>query len=156
MATKGVNKVILVGNLGNKPELRYTSNGHAVANVSLATNMSWRNKQTGEMQEHTEWHRVVFFNRLAEITNQYLNKGSQIYIEGRLQTRKWQDNTGADRYTTEIVAQDMQMLDSRNGGGSPGNSAEANAMMDADAHNESAPEMSNVGNVNDFEDDIPF
>lgn len=116
--SKGVNKVILVGRLGNEPDVRYTAAGSAVANVSLATNDSWQDKQTGEWQERTEWHRVVFFNRLAEIVKQYLHKGSQIYVEGNLRTNKWQDkNTGQDRYTTEIIAREMQMLDSRTDAG---------------------------------------
>ncbi len=115
---RGVNKVILVGNLGRDPEIRYTPSGSAVANVTIATSDQWKDKQTGEQQERTEWHRIVFFNRLAEIVGEYLKKGAQIYIEGRLQTRKWQDQSGQDRYTTEIVANEMQMLGSRSGGGS--------------------------------------
>ena len=110
---RGINKVILVGNLGRDPEMRYTPNGAAVANVTIATSDSWKDKQTGEQQERTEWHRVVFFNRLAEIVGEYLKKGSQVYVEGRLQTRKWQDQSGQDRYTTEIVASEMQMLGGR-------------------------------------------
>ncbi|MFT6157125.1 MAG: single-strand DNA-binding protein [Neolewinella sp.] len=114
---RGVNKVILVGNLGKDPEIRYTPSGSAVANVTIATSESWKDKQSGENVEKTEWHRVVFFNRLAEIVGEYVKKGSQIYIEGRLQTRKWQDQGGQDRYTTEIVASEMQMLGGRSGGG---------------------------------------
>ena len=110
---RGINKVILIGNLGNDPEVRYTAGGAAVANVSLATTSAWRDKESGELQENTEWHRLVFFGRLAEIVSEYLRKGSQIYIEGRLQTRKWQDKEGHDRWTTEIVANEMQMLGSR-------------------------------------------
>lgn len=117
---RGVNKVILIGNLGNEPEVRYTPNGSAVANVSLATSETWRDKQTGESQEKTEWHRIVFFNRLAEIVGQYLHKGSKIYVEGSLRTRKWVDKSGVERYTTEIVANEMHMLDSRQGGGATG------------------------------------
>ncbi len=113
MATRGVNKVILIGNLGQDPEVRYMPNGNAVANATIATSESWKDKNTGEAQEKTEWHRVVFFRRLAEIVGEYLKKGSKVYIEGKLQTRKWQDNNGQDRYTTEIVADQMQMLDSR-------------------------------------------
>jgi single-strand DNA-binding protein len=101
---RGINKVILIGNLGGDPEVRYMPNGSAVANVTLATSEAWKDKQTGETQDRTEWHRVVFFNRLAEIAGEYLRKGSKIYIEGRLQTRKWQDKNGQDRYTTEIIA----------------------------------------------------
>ena len=106
---RGVNKVILVGHLGKDPEVRYSPNGGAIANITLATSESWKDKTSGEKQERTEWHRVVFFNRLAEIAGEYLKKGAQIYVEGRLQTRKWQDKEGKDRYTTEIVAGEMQM-----------------------------------------------
>jgi len=115
---RGINKVILIGNLGKDPEVRYMPNGQAVANVTLATSESWKDKNTGEQQERTEWHRVVFFRRLGEIAGEYLKKGSKIYVEGKLQTKKWQDNNGNDRYTTEIVANEMQMLDSKGGGGS--------------------------------------
>ena len=114
----GINKVILVGNLGKDPEVRYAASGSAIANITIATGESWKDKQTGEKQERTEWHRVVMFNRLGEIAGEYLHKGSKVYIEGRLQTRKWTDQSGMDRYTTEIVANDMQMLDSRGAGGS--------------------------------------
>ena len=113
MASRGINKVILVGNLGNAPETRYTQSGSAVTNISLATSETWKDKQTGQPQERTEWHRIVFFNRLAEIAGEYLRKGSKVYVEGALRTRKWQDQSGQDRYTTEIVAGEMQMLDSR-------------------------------------------
>ena len=115
---RGVNKVILVGNLGKDPEVRYMPSGGAVANITIATSENWKDKQSGERQERTEWHNVVFFNRLAEIAGEYLRKGSKVYVEGSLRTRKWQDkNTGMDRYTTEIVASEMQMLDSRGGEG---------------------------------------
>ncbi|MGR9090904.1 MAG: single-stranded DNA-binding protein, partial [Gammaproteobacteria bacterium] len=124
---RGVNKVTLIGNLGADPEVRYTSNGSAVANIRLATAESWRDKESGEQQERTEWHRVVFFSRLAEIVGEYLKKGSQVYIEGRLQTRKWQDRDGNDRYTTEIVANDMQMLGGRGGAAGGGDSYEPGA-----------------------------
>lgn len=110
---KGINKVILVGNLGKDPEVRYSANGAAIANLTIATSEQWTDKQSGQKQEKTEWHRVVMFNRLGEIAGEYLKKGSQVYIEGKLQTRKWQDNTGQDRYTTEIVANEMQMLGGR-------------------------------------------
>ena len=123
---RGVNKVILVGNLGNDPDVKYTADGRAIANISIATTESWKDKNTGEQNDKTEWHRVVFFNRLAEIVSEYLKKGSQVYVEGKLQTRKWQDQSGQDRYTTEIVANEMQMLDSRGdagGGGFGGGSA---------------------------------
>ena len=110
---RGINKVILIGNLGRDPEVRYMPSGGAVANVTIATSESWKDKQSGELQERTEWHRVVFFNRLGEIAGEYLRKGSKVYVEGSLRTRKWQDNSGQDRYTTEIVGSEMQMLDSR-------------------------------------------
>lgn len=113
----GVNKVIIIGNLGQDPETRNLPNGGQVANISVATSEKWKDKNTGQPQERTEWHRVVFFNRLAEIAGQYLSKGSKVYVEGQLRTRKWQDNSGQDRYTTEIVAGQMQMLDSRSQGG---------------------------------------
>ncbi|MFV8818486.1 single-stranded DNA-binding protein [Haliea sp. E17] len=120
MASRGVNKVILVGNLGADPETRYMPSGGAVTNVNLATSETWKDKQTGQPQERTEWHRVVFFNRLAEIAGEYLRKGSKVYVEGSLRTRKWQGQDGQDRYTTEIVANEMQMLDSRGGQGGGG------------------------------------
>jgi len=143
---RGVNKVILIGNLGRDPEVRYMPNGQAVANVTIATSESWKDKNTGEQQERTEWHRVVFFRRLAEIAGEYLKKGSKVYVEGRLQTRKWQDNQGQDRYTTEIVANEMQMLDSK--GGSNNYSAPPPDMESA-----GEPHMATAG---DFDDDIPF
>ena len=120
MATKGVNKVILVGNLGNDPEVRYMPNGNAVANLSLATSESWKDQQ-GQVQERTEWHRLTMYRRLAEIAGEYLKKGSQIYVEGKLQTRKWQDQQGQDKYTTEIIVDQMQMLGGRGGDGGGGN-----------------------------------
>lgn len=113
---RGVNKVILVGNVGQDPEMKYMPSGNAVTNISIATSESWKDKQTGQQQERTEWHRVVFFNRLGEIAGEYLRKGSKVYVEGSLRTRKWQDQSGQDRYSTEIVASEMQMLDSRNDG----------------------------------------
>jgi len=113
--SRGINKVILVGNLGNDPETKYAASGSAITNISVATSESWTDKQSGQKQERTEWHRVVGFNRLAEIMGEYLRKGSKVYIEGQLRTRKWQDKDGQDRYTTEIVASEMQMLDSRAG-----------------------------------------
>jgi single-strand DNA-binding protein len=143
---RGVNKVILIGNLGRDPEVRYMPNGQAVANVTIATSENWKDKNTGEQQERTEWHRVVFFRRLAEIAGEYLKKGSKVYIEGKLQTRKWQDNQGQDRYTTEIVANEMQMLDSK--GASNNFSSQPSEM---DMGNE--PQMATAG---DFDDDIPF
>ncbi|MCC4225452.1 single-stranded DNA-binding protein [Vibrio campbellii] len=123
MASRGINKVILVGNLGNDPEIRYMPNGGAVANITIATSESWRDKATGEQREKTEWHRVVLFGKLAEVAGEYLRKGSQVYVEGQLQTRKWQDQSGQDRYSTEVVVQGfngvMQMLGGRAQGGAP-------------------------------------
>lgn len=117
MAQRGINKVILVGNLGQDPETRFTQDGKAITNCSIATSESWKDKQTGQEQSRTEWHRVVFFNRLGEIAGEYLKKGSKVYVEGSLRTRKWQNKEGQDQYTTEIVASEMQMLDSRGGAG---------------------------------------
>ena len=144
---KGVNKVIIVGNLGNDPEARYANNGSAIANISVATTESWKDKNTGEQQDKTEWHRIVMFNRLGEIAAEYLKKGSQVYIEGRLQTRKWQDKSGQDRYTTEIVANEMQMLGGRSG--SAGD-AGSRPTPNADA-GQQQPQPSN-----EFSDPIPF
>ena len=151
---RGVNKVTLIGNLGADPEIRYTANGSAVANVRLATAESWRDRESGEQQERTEWHRVVFFSRLAEIVGEYLKKGSQVYIEGRLQTRKWQDRDGNDRYTTEIVANEMQMLGGRGGGGG---SFDAPSNQTSQGQSASpAPVSSSEPPMDDFDDDIPF
>jgi len=155
---RGVNKVILIGNLGRDPEVRYSPNGSAVANCTLATTESWKDKNSGEKQEKTEWHRVVFFGRLAEIAGEYLKKGSQIYIEGRLQTRKWQDKEGQDRYTTEIVANEMQMLGSRGGQGAPSenfNQDQPHESAPAGSAAKAAPK-SKAGAGADFDDDIPF
>ncbi len=161
---RGINKVILIGNLGNEPEVRYTPNGSAVANITLATSTSWRDKQTGEMQERTEWHRIAFFNRLAEIVGEYLHKGSKVYVEGSLRTRKWQDKTtGADRYTTEIIANEMQMLDSRssntshNSGNHYSPSSNNSPMQnDNEMSSKSADSASAALPASDLEDDIPF
>lgn len=120
MASRGINKVILIGNLGAKPEIRYTQNNTAIANLSIATSETWKDKQTGEPREQTEWHRCVAYRRLAEIAGEYLDKGSKVYVEGRLQTRKWQGQDGVERYTTEVVINDLQMLDSRGGSGGGG------------------------------------
>lgn len=148
---KGVNKVLLIGNLGNDPEVRYTPSGSAVANITLATSESWRDKQSGELQERTEWHRVVFFNRLAEIVGEYLRKGSKIYVEGSLRTRKWQDKNGLERYTTEIVATEMHMLDRKGGG------AEQFEPHEAAIEGQVAPQTIPGAILEDnFEDDIPF
>lgn len=145
---RGINKVILVGNLGKDPEIRYMPSGGAVANVTIATSESWKDKQTGEQKDRTEWHTVVFFNRLAEIAGEYLKKGSQVYVEGSLRTRKWQDkNSGADRYTTEIVASEMQMLGSKGGSGKD-TSYNQDAPDTGKSTREAAPD--------DFDDDIPF
>ena len=169
---RGINKVILVGNLGQDPETRYMPSGGAVTNVTLATSESWKDKQTGQPQERTEWHRVVFFNRLAEIAGEYLKKGSKVYVEGSLRTRKWQDQSGQDRYTTEIVAAEMQMLDSRGGGGRGGgygddsyNQAPApqqqRRQAPPQAQQRPAPQQAPAaqppaGGFDDFDDDIPF
>jgi single-strand DNA-binding protein len=143
---RGVNKVILVGNLGQDPEIKYMPSGQAVCNISIATTESWNDKTSGDKVEKTEWHRVVFFRRLAEIAGEYLRKGSQVYVEGRLQTRKWQDQNGNDRYTTEIIANEMQMLGGKGGGvaSMPDSSAPASQMEPATAGSD------------DFDDDIPF
>ena len=151
---RGVNKVTLIGNLGNDPEVRYSGNGNAVANVSLATAESWRDKDSGEQQERTEWHRVVFFGRLAEIVSEYLHKGSQIYVEGRLQTNKWQEKEGNDRYTTQIVANEMQML-----GGRGGTSNNKEPAPESDDTVDSSPKKSEPiakSPADDFDEDIPF
>ena len=149
---RGINKVILIGNLGSDPEVKFMPSGDAVATLSLATSESWKDKNTGEQVEKTEWHRVVMFKRLAEIAGEYLKKGSKVYIEGRLQTRKWQGQDGQDRYTTEIVANEMQMLDSRGGGTGNFNQAPASSNTNANAQPQSAP----AGGFDDFDDDIPF
>jgi single-strand DNA-binding protein len=148
-----VNKVILVGNLGKDPEIRYMPNGDAVTNVTLATTDSWKDKASGEKKEATEWHRVVFFGRLAEIAGQYLKKGRQVYVEGALRTRKWTDKEGQERYTTEIVANEMKMLGSREGAGeAPPRESSAPARSEQ----ASKPATPAGSGFNDFEDDIPF
>tara|TARA_Y100000588_G_scaffold87175_4_gene92848 strand:+ start:3316 stop:3822 length:507 start_codon:yes stop_codon:yes gene_type:complete len=153
MASRGVNKVILVGNLGNDPEIRYMPNGGAVANITVATSETWRDKATGEQREKTEWHRVALFGKLAEVAGEYLRKGSQVYIEGQLQTRKWQDQSGQDRFTTEVVVQGfngvMQMLGGRGGQGQQqGGWGQPQQPQQAQPqYNE--PPM-------DFDDDMPF
>ncbi|MEZ8128637.1 single-stranded DNA-binding protein [Enterovibrio norvegicus] len=183
MASRGVNKVILIGNLGNDPEVRYLPNGGAVANLTVATSETWRDKSTGENKEMTEWHRVVMYRRLAEIAGEYLKKGSKVYLEGRLQTRKWQGQDGQDRYTTEIVANEMQMLDSRSGGGMGGGQGQQPAQQNAQQQGgnwgqpqqpsyqqkpqQQAPQQQNqapqqqnqapqYNDMPDFDDDIPF
>lgn len=144
MATRGVNKVILIGNLGSDPEVRYMPSGGAVANVSVATTDTWKDKKTGQNQDKTEWHRVVMFNRLGEIAGEYLRKGSKVYIEGSLRTNKWQDQQGNDRYTTEIVASNMQMLDSRSDIPSSGNFQPA---QNASGGNPNVPPIGNGGSM---------
>ena len=174
---RGVNKVILIGNLGNDPEQKSMPNGNAVTNITVATSESWKDKQTGQQQERTEWHRVVFFNRLAEIAGQYLSKGSKVYLEGALRTRKWQDQNGQDRYTTEIVANEMQMLDSRGQQGGGYSNDAYNQQPQQHAPRQAAPQQqapqaapqprqqpappqqaapAPAGNFDDFDDDIPF
>lgn len=169
---RGINKVILIGNLGNDPEQRSMPNGNAVTNITVATSESWKDKQTGQQQERTEWHRVVFFNRLAEIAGQYLTKGSKVYIEGALRTRKWQDKeSGQDRYSTEIVANEMQMLDSKGQGQQAGgypdqgeggyqNQGQQQAAPATQPQQQAAPaaqpQQAPAENLNDFDDDIPF
>lgn len=162
MASRGVNKVILIGNLGQDPEIRYMPNGGAVANLSLATSETWRDKQTNEMREKTEWHRVVIFGKLAEIAGEYLKKGSQVYIEGSLQTRKWQDQSGQDRYSTEIVVNiggSMQMLGGRNGDApatDQSGQGQAQATPKFSGDGASAPAKQTNEPPLDFSDDIPF
>ncbi|HIL92109.1 MAG TPA: single-stranded DNA-binding protein [Cycloclasticus sp.] len=145
----GINKVILVGNLGKDPETRYMPSGGAVTNITVATSETWKDKSTGEKKEQTEWHRVAFFNRLAEIAGEYLKKGSKVYIEGSIHTRKWQDQSGQDRYTTEIKGSTMQMLDSRGGG-----SADFSPPASKSSNFSSAPAQPAA--PDDFDDDIPF
>ena len=159
-----VNKVILVGNLGRDPEVRYSPDGAAICNVSIATTSQWKDKASGERREETEWHRVVFYNRLAEIAGEYLRKGRSVYVEGRLKTRKWQDkDTGADRYSTEIVADQMQMLGGREGGdasmggGGDYSSAPPQQRTQRPAQpRPAAPQAAPAANLADMDDDIPF
>lgn len=178
MASRGVNKVILIGNIGQDPEVRYTPGGSAITNISVATSETWKDKQTGQSQERTEWHRVVFFNRLAEIAGEYLRKGSKVYIEGSLRTRKWQDQQGQDRFTTEIVANEMQMLDSRGSmdasqsspssygdyGSAPSAARQASS-NNPPSHNQQPPQNNQrsappaaqqAPDFDGFDDDIPF
>lgn len=151
MAGGSLNKATIIGRLGNDPEIRYATSGAAIANVSIATNERWKDKSSGEMQERTEWHRVIFFGKLAEIVEQYLAKGSQIYVEGRLQTRKWSDKEGQDRYTTEIVANEMQML-----GGRDGDSSTSNFPPKQQTARDKPPAASTQDTNDGFDDDIPF
>ncbi|EAN3293362.1 single-stranded DNA-binding protein [Salmonella enterica subsp. enterica serovar Sandiego] len=161
MASRGVNKVILVGNLGQDPEMRYMPNGGAVANLRLATSESWRDKATGEQKEVTEWHTVVIFGKLAEIAGEYLRKGSQVYIEGQLRTRKWQDKDQQDRYSTEVVVSMngvMQMLGGRQGGGAPAGQGQPQQQFSGGGAPAAAPgpQQPQQGAMPDFDDDIPF
>ena len=150
---RGINKVIIVGNLGGDPETRYMPSGSAVTNLTVATNESWKDKQTGEQKDRTEWHKVAMFNRLAEVAAEYLRKGSQVYIEGKLRTRKWQDKSGQDRWTTEIIADEMQMLGGRGGAGGGGGGGSAPMSSGPDSSPPSAPPQAGP---DDFDDDIPF
>jgi single-strand DNA-binding protein len=156
---RGINKVILVGNLGQDPETRYMPNGKAVTNLRLATSESWKDKQTGEQREQTEWHSIVMYDKLAEIAAEYLRKGSQVYIEGKLRTRKWQDKEGRDRYTTEINANEMQMLGSRaggGGGGMGGAGTESRGEPRSSGASDRKPVPAEAGGGGEFDDDIPF
>lgn len=152
---RGVNKVILIGHVGTDPDLRYMPSGNAATTLSVATNESWKDKQTGERQERTEWHRVVCFNRLGEIAGEYVKKGSRIYIEGSLRTRKWQDQQGADRYTTEIVASELQMLDAK-GTVSGGDFADMDAAPAAKSAPKQKPKAAPQESFEALDDDIPF
>jgi single-strand DNA-binding protein len=153
---RGINKVILIGNLGADPEARFMPSGGAVTNIRMATSETWKDKQTGENQERTEWHNVVFFNRLAEIAGEYLHKGSKVYVEGSLRTRKWQDKNGQDRYTTEIVANEMQMLDARGAGSQPMPEDAHAASMESSGQSSAAPARAMPTSAADLDDDIPF
>ena len=160
---RGINKVILIGNLGRDPQTRYTQDGRAVTNFSIATSESWKDKQSGEQQERTEWHNIVCFARLGEIAGEYLRKGSKVYIEGRLQTRKWQDKEGHDRYSTEIIANDMQMLDGRTGAGDgdapPRQMGERKAARGGGGDSRAEPQYDSSATSDfgdDIDDDIPF
>ncbi len=148
-----INKVILIGNLGKDPEVRYMSDGRAVANITIATSEGWKDKKTGEKQERTEWHNVVFYSPLAEIAGQYLRKGSSVFVEGRLQTRKWQDKTGQDRYTTEIIANEMKMLGSRGDQSGSQPAQQPRSQSNQDARNKATFDAQAPGG---FDDDIPW
>ena len=159
---RGINKVILVGNCGQDPETKFMPSGSSITRVSVATSEAWKDKQSGQQQERTEWHRVVFFGRLAEIAGEYLHKGSKVYVEGSLRTNKWQDKSGNDRYTTEIIGSEMQMLDSRGAGGSAMGGADGSTMGGSDAPQQRSaakPQQAAAPapeSFNDFDDDIPF
>ncbi len=152
---RGVNKAILIGNLGADPDTRYMPSGSAVTNCRIATTEAWKDRETGDQQERTEWHNIVFFGRLAEIAGEYLRKGSQVYIEGRLRTRKWQDREGNDRWTTEINADQMQMLGGRPGAGAPAATPSSRSEAPAPAPAPPAPAPA-AAQAEEFEDDIPF
>ena len=154
--SRGINKVILVGHLGADPETRAMPSGMSVANIRIATSESWKDKQSGDQQERTEWHNVALFGRLGEIAAEYLRKGSQVYIEGRLRTRKWQDKQGNDRYTTEIIASDMQMLGGRGGGSGMGGGGRSSGEGRPAADRESGEPVTSSTEKDDFDDDIPF
>ncbi len=156
---RGINKVILVGNLGADPETRYTASGAAITSIRIATSESWKDKQTGEQQERTEWHSITFFGRLAEIAGEYLRKGSQVYVEGRLQTDKWQDKDGNDRYTTKIIANEMQMMGGRGGegGGQGGGQTSNDGFRSNRGGGRNQGQAANSGPDEGFaDDDIPF
>jgi single-strand DNA-binding protein len=156
---RGINKVILIGNVGSDPEVRYMPNGNAVSTLSIATSETWKDKQTGEKQDRTEWHRVVFYNRLGEIAGEYTKKGSRIYIEGSLRTRKWQDQQGVERYTTEIIANEMQLLDTRQGSADMSAAPAASRQAAPAARAQQAPAPAAMDQHEGFElldDDIPF
>lgn len=154
MASRGINKVIIVGNLGNDPETRYASNGSAMCNISVATSETWKDKATGEQKEKSEWHRITFFGKLAEIAGQYLRKGSKVFVEGKLQTRKWQDQNGQDRYSTDILANEMQMLDSKGAG--QGGSANFAPQQGQQQGGQAPQQQTAPAATADFDDDIPF
>lgn len=160
MASRGINKVILVGRIGQDPEIRYMPSGGAVANLTIATSESWRDKQTGEMKEQTEWHRVVVFGKLAEIVGEYVKKGSQIYVEGKLQTRKWTDSSGVEKWTTEVVLNGpnaiMQMLGGKSEGGQQGQQQGQPRTHSGPARQQSKPQQQSSDPTMNFDDDIPF
>jgi len=159
VASRGINKVILVGNVGQDPETRYMPNGNAVTNITLATSETWKDKNTGQQQERTEWHRVTFYQKLAEIVAEYVRKGSKLYVEGRLQTRSWEQD-GVKRYATDIIANEMQMLDGRgSGGGSDSSYSQSNPSASSSSSSSSRPASSPQqvpADVDSFDDDIPF
>lgn len=154
--SKGINKVILIGNLGTDPEVRYMSNGNAVANFSVATNESWKDKQTGEIQERTEWHKVSLFDKLAQIAAEYLKKGSKVYIEGSIRTKKWQDQNGNDRYSTEIIANTMQMLDSKDTNSRPRNNNTVEANSEFNSSSMPINQAKHTAEAMIESDEIPF